>query len=247
MHNDYTVNKCILNKRMKLKLLQYAETDITFIADELHQISNNLMNDFYNHVVEANKIIQKKVKKHKKIEPFINEQLKDMEFNQTKFSEYFSKDGKKTKEDLYIYLYANQISDNYFNEYLYQTIVKFLKTEYKNDFWEYHNLKQYEVNTFGLYDLYIMRDSKHEMSVGKIDVNIDKSVGVINRYLSNISNDREKLDKLKNIINVLDNYYDKRFAIPMLFAPYKDATTELVNNIIVAKSMDKSTQKIKRL
>ncbi len=246
MHNEYTT-QCILDKRKKLKLLNYEKIDITKVATELQEITLNLINDFYNHVEKVHENSKKKSKKYYKIEPFVTEQLKDMLFNKKNFIEYFSKPGPKTKEDLFIYIFANQITDNYYNEYLYQVIIKYLKQEYFNDLWEKNELNKFEVNTWGLLDLYIMRDTPKELNVGKADINIDKSVKVIENYLKKYDSNREQLTKLRNIVNVLDNYYDKTFMIPIGFAPYQDVTNELIDNIIVSLDMEKAKQKIKRL
>lgn len=249
MHNEYVTNCCILNKKDKLLLLKYSDTDITMISELLAQIVLNLLDQCYMHVEKFHELNKLKNKKYKGLEPLIVEQLKDMLFTKKKFIEFFSKPGKKTKEDLFTYIFASQISANYFNEYLYRVIIRYLKGGFTSNFWNKYNLSEFELNTLGLPDFYVLRDKKEECSTGKVNIDLNSSVEIIDRFLTRKSTKEDtvenKLNTIKLLAVVLDNYYNKDLMI--LHEPYRDSATELIDNIKVSMSLEKPKQLMKRL
>ena len=249
MHNEYVTTCCILNKRDKLLLLKYSDVDITRISGLLKPLVINLMDQCYNHVENFHKLNKLKNKKYHKLEPLVAEQLKDMLFVKKKFIEFFSGSGKKTKEDLFTYIFAFQISDHYFNEYLYRIIIDSLKEDFTPEFWEKYNLGLFELNNLGFSDFYILRDKEEECSTGTFDIDLKPSIEVVNNFNDCNSDIEEKIDnKLNNVkilSMVLNNYYNKDVVI--FNEPYKEYITELVDNIKVSKNFEKPKRLIKRI
>ncbi|MGE5455697.1 MAG: hypothetical protein ACM3O4_01135 [Ignavibacteriales bacterium] len=247
MHSEYITVNCILNKKDKLTLLKYASTDITKISTLLKPIVVDLMDQYYIHVQEFHNL-NKDRKRYRKLKPLVEAQLKDMEFVKEKFTEYFSKPGLKTKEDLFTYIFGFQISEIYFNEFLYNVLVGALKEEFDEAFWEKHKLYEHEIQGLGFSDVYILRDTDDSIGTGTANHNFKPSIRIINDNLRGLVSDSEritnKLNLIKNFSIVLKNYYNEEFAF--LNTPYQDCINDLVDNIKVARDLEKPKQLIKR-
>ncbi|MFA5407392.1 MAG: hypothetical protein WC343_01315 [Bacilli bacterium] len=152
MHSEYITTCCITDERYKLLLLKYAETDITNISKFVKPITLELMNQCYNHLELLHNDNKERNKKYYKIEENITEQLKDLMFIKEKFDEYFSKPGVKTKEDLFIYIFAFKINNHYYSNYLYSILVKLIKNNLTDDFLKKHSLNDYEISNLELPD-----------------------------------------------------------------------------------------------
>jgi hypothetical protein len=247
MHNEYVTTCCILNKKDKLNLLKFADVDISETSNLLEQITLDLMNQCYKHVDEFHKL-NKKNKRYSKLEPFIIEQMKDMLFVKKKFIEYFSSTGKKSKEDLYTYVLASQISINYYSEYLYHVLVESIKKEFTFDFWDKYMLDLFQLHNFNFSDYYILKDKEQECSTGKVDISLEHSVSIFDEYTKEKSKSEtieKKLAVIKQVSNVLENFYCPE--IRNFNRPYKDSILELIDNIKVYISIDKPKQLIKRI
>lgn len=247
MHNEYIRVNCILDKREKLTLLKYADTDITNLSKVLKLIVSNLMDQCYRHVQEFH-TLNKNHKRYQKIKPLVEEQIKDLVFVKEKFIEYFSKAGIKTKEDLFTYIFAFQIPEIYFNEFLYNILIESLKEEYNDIFWNKHKLYQYEVAGMGFPDMYILRDTDNSISTGAVNHEFKSSAKVLNDYIKSRANCQDRINSKLNLIKefnvILKNYYNEEFAF--FNNPYKDYINELVDNIKVAEDFEKPKQYIKR-
>lgn len=249
MHNEYVTTCCILSKKDKLLLLKYASIDITPVSDLLQLLTTNLMDQCYKHVEGFHKLNQQKNKKYYKLEPLVVEQLKDMEFVHQKFIDYFSKHLKKSKEDLLTYVLAFQMTPHYLNNYIYQALIESLKKEFSKKFWDKYNLDIYELGSgYGASDFYILRDHPLECSTGVCSIQIKPMVDIIDQYVNGYYGSNridEKLDIIKLIGNIMDNYYNAE--IPSFNEPFKDSLLELIDNIKVARSLDKPKTLIKRI
>ena len=247
MHNEYIRVNCILDKRDKLTLLKYAHIDITKLSKVLRPIVIDLMDQYYKHVKEFHGI-NRDNKKYQKIKHLVEEQLKDMDFIKEKFMEYFSKPGFKTKEDLFTYLFAFQISEIYFNEYLYNVLIGTLKEEFNKDFWNKYKLYEHEVGGLSFPEVFILNDPKNNIGIGQADHDFKKSIKIINQSLNNGLNDNDriinKLNLIKDFNLVLKNYYCEDFAFFNM--PYQDSINDLVDNIKVSRDFEKPKQLIKR-
>ncbi|MDD2181428.1 MAG: hypothetical protein PHW32_03555 [Bacilli bacterium] len=247
MHNEYITINCIIDKRDKLTLLKYTHIDITKISKVLKPIVIDLMEQYYKHVKDFHNI-NKDYKKYKKIKLSVEEQLKDMEFIKEKFIEYFSKPGFKTKEDLFTYLFAFQISEIYFNEYIYNVLIEALKEDFDKDFWNKYKINEHELGGLSFPDVFILKNPKDNMSIGQADHNFKNSVIIINDSLDNRLNNNDRITNKLNLIKdfnvVLKNYYCEDFAIFNM--PYQDSINDLVDNIKVSRDFEKSKQLIKR-
>ena len=247
MHNEYIKVNCILDKREKLTLLKYADTDITNLNKVLKAIVTNLMDQCYRHVQEFHDL-NKNRKRYQKVKPLVEEQIKDLAFVKEKFLEYFSEPGIKSKEDLFTYIFAFQIPEIYFNEFLYHILKESLKEEFDDTFWNKHKLYQYEIPGLGFPDMYILRDTDNSISTGTVNHEFKSSVKVINDYINSRVSSQERINSKLNLIKdfniILKNYYNEEFAF--LNNPYKDYINELVDNIKVAQDFEKAKQYIKR-
>lgn len=247
MHSEYITVNCILNKKDKLTLLKYAGTDITKISMLLKPIVVDLMDQYYSHVQDFHNL-NKDRKRYRKLKPLVEAQLKDMEFVKERFVEYFSKLGIITKEDLFTYIFAFQISEIYFNEFLYNVLVGLLKEKFDESFWDKHKLYEHEIQGLGFSDVYILRDTENSIGTGTANHNFKSSIEVINGSLSSRENDSERINNMLNLIKkfaiVLKNYYNEEFAF--LNTPYQDCINDLVDNIKVARDFEKPKQLIKR-
>ncbi|MDD2435307.1 MAG: hypothetical protein PHO63_03535 [Bacilli bacterium] len=247
MHNEYITTNCITDKKDKLTLLKYSNIDITKISKVLKPITVDLMDQYYNHAKEFHSL-NKENKKYQKIKPLVYEQLKDMEFIKGKFIEYFSKPGFKTKEDLFTYIFAFQIPEIYFNEYLYNVLLGSLKEECDELFWEKYKLYQHEASGVGFSDVYILRNPDNTIGIGMANHDFSSSIKTINDSLNSRVSNNERINNKLNLIKdfniVLKNYYCEDFAF--FNKPYQDSINELVDNIKVARDFEKPKQLIKR-
>jgi len=247
MHNEYITVNCILDKREKLTLLKYAYIDISKISSLLKPIVIDLMDQSYNHIQEFHNL-NKNHKRYRKLQPLVEEKIKDLEFVKEKFIEYFSKPGFKTKEDLFTYIFAFQLPEIYFNEFLYNVLVESLKEDFNELFWNKYKLYEYEKNGIEFPDIYILRDTDNSTSTGSVNHDYKTSIKVINNSISNRISDSERITNKLNIIKdltiVLKNYYCEEFAF--LNNPYHDSINDLVDNIKVARDYEKPKQLIKR-
>lgn len=249
MHSLYITRCCILNEKDKLLLLKYAEQDITNISQLLYQMTLELMNQCYSHVEAFHNLNKQKNKKYATLEPLVIEQMKDMLFIKKKFIEYFTKPGNKTKEDLFTYIFAFQISANYYNEYLYRILIKSMKEDLTPEFWSKHNLDKYNLNTIGFSDLYILKNKKEECSTGSVNLDFGSSVDTLNKYANSSNKTADKINNklavVKDIGHILDNYYNSYD--PNLNEPFKDTVLDLVDHIKVYRDMERPIQHIKRI
>jgi hypothetical protein len=243
MHNEYITLHCIKNERDKLLLLKYADTNITSISDLLYSITLELMNQCYDHVEQFHNLNEQKNKKYARLEKLVLEQLKDMAFIRQKFSEYFVIPSRKTKEDLMTYVLGFQIPISYYNEYLYRVLIENLKKEVTLEFFEKYDLYRFDIETDFTEDFCILKDTKEECRTGPININIDKGVDIIDEYVNN--RNTKKLETIKQIGTILDNFYNKDF--PFLNTPYKDYTLDLIDHIKVYKDFERGRQHIKRI
>ncbi|HHT38676.1 MAG TPA: hypothetical protein GXZ95_04605 [Mollicutes bacterium] len=241
MHNEYITLSCIRDVRDKLLLLKYENVDITEIRKVLYELTLDLMNQCYNHVTKVDQAMQLRSKNYNYFRPFVEEQLKDMDFIKEKFAEYNYFPGIKTKKDLLTYVLAFQIPAKYFNEFLYSALYEALKKDYDNSFWEKYYLNQYNLNTGFTSDFVVLKNTKEEFNTGRVNISLDNAINIIDKYTMG---KEEKLILAKQIGNTLDNYYNKDF--PPLNNPYKDYIIDLADHINVYQELEKSNQKIKR-
>lgn len=195
---------------------------------------------FHKHNKETNK-------KYPRIEKNVANQLKDLLYVRRKFIESFSKPTKKTKGDLYTYIYAHQMSEHFYDQYLYRILVGSLKEEFSPKFWRDNNLEQYV--TGGIHsDLFqLFNDTKEELSVGRIDFDFEKPRKVINDTVKEYDSQRRlenKMNIIKNLGNVIKDHPNMEFL--MIHSPYQSSINDLIDNIKVSLDYEKSKQFIKR-
>jgi hypothetical protein len=241
MHNEYIKLHCIRNEKDKLLLLKYDNIDITSIKNMLLEITLDLMSQCYNHIILVDDYNKRNNKNYDKIKPIFEEQIKDMNFIRNKFIEYFNTPGPKTKRDLLTYVLAFQITISYYNEYLYATMLKSLKSDYTSVFWKKYNLNYFELDNGFTSEYYILRDTNQETNVGQINISLDNSTNIINKHARD---KEEKLEMARSVGNILDNYYNND--VPSLNNPYKEYMLDLVNHIDVYNDFEKAKQIIKR-
>ncbi len=246
MHNEYIYLKRIRDEKDRLSLLKYSEIDITNISEILKNITIELMEQCNKHIEEFDRINSYRDKKYYLIEEEVSEELETLKYIENKFIEYFNLPGTKTKEDLFVYIFGYRLSANYYNEYLYATLISLLKNVVDVSFWDKHNINRFEVGTDFLTEFYILKDTKNECSTGRININIDKVVDILVKYFKkkNINNIAEKIAIIKQISLILDNYYNRDF--PYLNKPYKDSLEELINHIKIYQDLDIPIQFIKK-
>lgn len=249
-HNEYVRLCCIQKEKDKLLLLKYAEDDITETKQLLFYLTYNLMEQCLKHVNSFHKYNEEKNKKYGKLKQPVTEQIKDMYFVEEKFIEYFAKPGNKTREDLMTYVFAHQITDNYYTMYLYNVLVNYLKNEMGDKFWVDHSLYRFELNNNNFPNFIISCNKKYECNTGKINHDFISAYNIINEYFSRQNNNNNnnlllyKLNTIKKLSNVLNNDYNLDF--PELNNPYKDYLIDLIDHIKVYIDMEKAKQYIKR-
>lgn len=247
MKNE-ALNDFIYGKDKRLQLLEYGYKDINEVSRVLGEITLDLMDQCYKHTVNFHEYNKQKNKRYHKIQNIVTEQLKDLLFIQKEFVNKFLKPGKKTKEDLYEYVYAYQMFDLFYDQYIYRVLVEALKREFSDEFWTKYNLDDHLLEKFNI-DRYFLRiDTKDEVSTGQVNYNFDEAIAIIDKYAKNskIENKLDaKLELIKKIGNVLGNYPCHK--INMLHMPYGEAVEILVNHIKVSLDMEKSKLYQKKL
>jgi hypothetical protein len=241
MHNEYITVRCIRDERDKLSLLKYENIDITEMKKILQELTLDLMDQCYNHFQMFIDYNKKFNKNYIKLEPAIKEQLEDMIFIRKKFIEYFATPGPKTKADLLTYVIAFQITINYYNEYLYAVSLESLKRDYTNKYWQDYKLDRFELDTDFNSNFIVGRNTPNEIDTGQVNISLTNGINIIDKYARD---KEEKLEFIKNISSILDNYYNKD--IPILNNPYNEYMLDLVNHVKVYNDFEKSKKLIKR-
>jgi len=233
------------------------ENNKVFSKLQFDKVKLGLLRQFYNRVKVLYNSIRKDNKiflilQPKDIEEFriqVMEQLLDLKFTEIEFINFFSKTGKKTKEDLLTYVFASQITDRYYSEYLFNVLIDYLKAELGNDFWVKHSLYNYEISNKILPDFHIFCGTDEECNTGKIKHDFQAPVNVISNYISRHVNNEDmlnyKLNTVKNLGLVLNNYYDVEYS--EFNDPFKDKMLDLVDHIKVYNDFDKPKHLIKRM
>ncbi len=242
MRNKY-LKDFIYDKEKRLKLLKYTDQDITEISPVLGEITLNLMEQCYNHTEVFHEYNKKKNKRYYKIQRLINNQLKNLLFIQKEFANDFLKLSTKTKEDLYEYVYAYQMHEHFYDQYIYRVLVESLKDEFSKEFWDKNELDKHVTGMINADNYTICSNTKEEISTGRVNFNFDKPIEIINKNINNIDNEQRikmKLNLIKEIGNVIENYPCQEFL--MIHMPYKDSINDLVDNIKVSLDYEKPRQ-----
>jgi hypothetical protein len=122
-----------------------------------------------------------------------------------------------------------------------------LKKEIGKYFCGKHDLNKFEVTTEFTNEFYILKDTKNECSTGRININLDLAIESLANYFKTkrIDNISKKIDIIRQVSLVLDNYYNKDF--PCFNKPYRDSTQELIDHIKIYQDLDKPVHLIKRI
>ncbi len=240
--NEKTINNFYLSKEKRLKLLEYQNIDISSVVPLLIPLTIDLMDQCYKHLMEFHDFNKKKNKKYYKIQLKVTEQLKDLLTIKKELIKEYNNSNIQTKADLYKYIYAYQMIEQFYDQYIYRLLIKSLKEHFSKNFWEYHQLDQFIIKML-LNDNYsIFLETKEELSTGRVCFDFDESFQIINDVTK--KDEIVKLNYIKMIGNIINDYPCEEFL--MLHNPYSTSINNLVNNIKISIDFDKQKKLIKR-
>ncbi len=247
MHSEYITSHCIKNDSDRLLLMDYVKTDITEVSEILKIIVLDLIEQCCLHLGKFHDYNKKNNKKYYLFQDDILNKLEDILYVKRKFVEFFATPGKKTKADLYTYVFGINLSSRYFDEHLYFIIVNLIKGPHSNDFWEKHNLKKYELNSSKYNDYYVFFDNHYDVNTGVFEPDVNMISKRVDDYIKTLRGDNRCLREniINTLSNIIDNYYNYEFA----FAnnPYRDSAGLLLKRVKLAEAKEKPKEFIKRI
>lgn len=232
------IKNLIKDKESKLKLLEYEKVDITDIAHLLGPITVDLMEQCYNHALEFHNYNLKTNRKYLKIEDEVSEQLKDLLLVKQEFIKFLLRFTKRTKKDFYTYIYAHQMSDNFYDQYLYRVLVASVKANTKKEVWEEHQLDNQVLNISFYNPLLLFANTDKEINIGSCNFNLEKPIRIIND-----DENSKKLNQIRKISKVMKDYPCQEFSVFHL--PYKTSINNLVDNVEIVSDFEKPKQLIR--
>ncbi len=239
------IKEMIKDKEKQLKLLKYKKDDITEISSLLGTLSFNLMVQCYSHANNFHHHNKTTNKKYFRVEEKVNEQLINLLIIEREFLDNYFKPGKKTKADLYTYLYAYQMSDNFYDQYLYQALVKTLKDEFSEEFWTKHELNKHILDLPFHNYFPLLADTDNEINTGQVSFNFENPKEIINYYASKekFQDSLSKLNLIRKLGETVNDYPCQEYS--PFHLPYKTSLQELTDDIEISLEYEEPKQLIK--